>query len=114
MLEMLLVCYGISTFQMIIFSDDKRHSKKTLCIKTGIWFVFSMIVVVIISIMFKWFEHMDSWAMWSFTIYMIICLMGIWIGVHITNKIDSKKLNHMLSDYQNKQSKISKEDDHDQ
>ncbi|MPW25500.1 DUF3021 family protein [Alkalibaculum sp. M08DMB] len=104
MLQMLLVCYGISTFQMIIFSDENKYSKKELFIKLGLWFICSMILIIIISIIFNWFDSMETWAIGSFLIYMIICFIGIWVGIYITNKLDSKNLNQMLSNYQNKDS----------
>ena len=56
-IEMMLVGYGISTFQMVIFSEDKNYSKKRLFVKTGMWFIFSMLLIIAISIIFQWFDH---------------------------------------------------------
>jgi hypothetical protein len=102
MFEMLILCYIISLFQTVIFTGKYSNSSKSLIIRSILWFTITMLLVVVTSISFKWFVHLQSWAMLAFYIYMILFLITIWIGIHMANKIDTKNLNSMLSHYQEK------------
>lgn len=102
MLEMLLVCYVVSIFQKVIFSEEACYSRKELGVRTLIWFLFSMVSVISMSIVLKWFDDMRPWVLGAFSAYLVLCFFAIWIGIHIANKIDTKNLNLMLSQYQDK------------
>lgn len=100
MLEMLTVCYIIALIQRKIFSDDSKYSGKTLIIRTLLWYGISILLVVVSSFVFNWFEYLQVWAMGVFVATMILCFVMVWIGLLIVNKIDTKHLNNQLSHYQ--------------
>ena len=102
MLEMLLLSYAMSLVQKFTFSNDNNANRKVLIVKTIIWFVSSMLLIIVSSIMFQWFVDLQTWAMGVFIVYMVLFLIAIWVGIHIANKIDTKNLNDMLSHYQEK------------
>lgn len=108
MLEMLIVCYAISILQQIVFSDNHNYSTKSLIIRTVIWFLFSMFLVLISSILFHWFRELQTWALGAFMAFMAIFLIALWVGIHIANKIDTNKLNNMLINYQEQNKSLSK------
>jgi len=94
--------YALSLVQKITFSNDNNASRKILIVKTIIWFVSSLLLIIVSSIIFQWFVDLQTWAMGVFIVYMVLFLFAIWIGIHIANKIDTKNLNDMLSHYQEK------------
>lgn len=102
MLEMLCVCYIIAIIQKIIFWNDTTYSKKANTIRTLFWFVTSMFLVIISSILFQWFINLQTWAMGAFIVYMVVFLFAMWLGIYVEKKIDTKNLNNMLSRYQEK------------
>ena len=102
MLEMLLLSYALSLVQKIIFSNDSNANRKDLIIKTIIWFVSSLFLIIVASTIFQWFVDLQAWAMGLFIGYMVLFFFAIWVGIHIANKIDTKNLNDMLSHYQEK------------
>ena len=102
MLEMLCVCYIVSIVQKIIFTDDSNFKGKSLIIRTIVWFVFSILLITTASFLFHWFVNLQLWALGAFIACMVICFIIIWTGMHIANRIDTKNLNHMLSNYQEK------------
>jgi len=102
MLEMLLVSYVIAIAQAIIFLNDSNSSKKALIVRTMVWFGFTMLLIIVSSIMFHWFANLQTWAMGVFMAYIVLLLIALWIGIHIANNIDTKNLNNMLSHYQEK------------
>ena len=102
MLEMLLVCYVMAIMQKVILSEDTSYSKNTLIARTSIWFVFSLVFVITMSLVFQWFADMGTWALGAFIAYMVIGFIAIWIGIFIANKVDTKNLNNMLNQYQEK------------
>lgn len=102
MLEMLFLGYALSLVQKITFSNDSNANRKVLLVKTIIWFVSSLLLIIVSSIMFQWFVNLQTWAMGVFIGYMVLFLIAIWVGIHIANKIDTKNLNDMLSHYQEK------------
>ena len=100
MLEMLIVCYTIALIQKIIFTDHSNYTGKSLIVRTSVWLVISVILVLVASLLFDWFSNLQSWSRGVFVATMTLCFVMIWVGIHIANKIDTKHLNNMLSNYQ--------------
>lgn len=102
MLEMFIICYIIAIVQRVLFTEYGTYSKKSLIIRTILWFVSPILLVAISSIGLKWFISMQTWCMPIFIIFMATCFVTVWIGIHIVNKVDTKNLNIMLEQYKKK------------
>ena len=102
MLEMFMMCYVIAFAQRFLFSEDRTYNSNSLILRTVIWFVFPIFLVIISSLGFRWFADMQPWCMPVFIIFMTTCFITVWIGINIVNKIDTKNLNIMLEEYKQK------------
>lgn len=102
MLEMIIVCYTIALIQKIMFTDHSNYVGKSLIVRTVVWLAISVILVIVPGVLLDWFSDLQAWAMGVFVATMTLCFAMIWIGIHIANKIDTKNLNNMLSNYQKK------------
>ena len=107
MLELMSVCYIIALVQRKIFSEALSYNGKSMLIRTLLWYGSSIFIMVGSCFIFNWFQHMQSWAMGVFVATMILCFVLIWIGIRIMNKMDTKHLNNLLSNYQENNRKES-------
>ncbi|MBC8060529.1 MAG: hypothetical protein H7Y18_07675 [Clostridiaceae bacterium] len=111
MLEMLCVCYIIAIIQRKVFSESSRNMERFMKLRTLLWYGLSSFVLVLSCFVFNWFEYLQSWAMGVFIVSMVIGFVFIWIGIRIINKIDTKHLNDLLSNYQENSKSNGRESD---
>lgn len=97
--EMFLANYLLSTIHKLILDTEQDYSAKSFMIRAVILSIFSIAVVIIVSILFKWFDGMPLWA--GITIYSVLILsyLTVWIIINLGKKYDTKKLNEQLINF---------------
>jgi Protein of unknown function (DUF3021). len=97
--EMYITIYVLSTLQKLILDDEKEYDEKTFIGRAAFISIFSVIVIVAVSILGKWFEGMPLWT--AITIYtmLIISYLTVWIILKLEKKYDTKKLNQQLANF---------------
>jgi|GEM_PF-1787722 len=100
--EMFLLGYMMAWLQNLLFYGKKTYGKIEYRIRTAAWIIGPFILTIAAQVFFHWFQSLPGIAAAIFDLIMIIYFVMIWFLVKTFYMNDTKKLNQLLTKYNEK------------
>lgn len=97
--QMFLFSYPIAWFQKVLFRKDRKYSKLEVRIRSILWSLLPFLLIVAISVLFKWFKGYPLWMPLGFYGIMIFFFVCIWVLLQVLYEDETDQLNRYLQEF---------------
>ena len=101
-LEMIFACFFIGLLQQIIIPMDRLNRSRC-----ALWIVSGVLIALIFSLFFGWFEGFPLWCFILFVIFIAMGMGAVILGYYLDLNRETQRLNRGLEQFQKQ--KLKKE-----
>lgn len=101
LLQAVLVCFLAAFLEGFLFPEEKELEKPALMKRSILWVLMMNLVLGGSSVLFQWFPDRPLWYYITLFVVLELGILAMWIGIHVAEKIDSRRLNEGLHSYRN-------------
>jgi hypothetical protein len=99
-LEMVFACFFIGLLQQIIIPMGRLNRSRC-----ALWIVSGVLITLVFSLVFRWFERFPLWCFILFMIFMALGMGAIILGYYLELNRETQRLNRGLEQFQQQKSK---------
>lgn len=99
-LEMTLTAFAASIVQYACFPPNRDLERPALLRRTALWAAAFNALFIGMALAFGWFSGVPAWGALILIAVLEVSLFAVWMGVHVTKKLETDALNGGLERYQ--------------
>lgn len=99
-LEMTLTAFAASIAQYACFPPSRDLERPALVRRTALWAAAFNALFIGMALVFGWFSGVPAWGALILIAVLELSLFAVWMGIHVTKKMETDALNGGLKRYQ--------------
>ncbi len=100
MLEMILLSLVLAVGEVLLFPGDRGLEGDALRGRTAAWVLLGNLLFGGGAIVFRWFDGVPAWGGVLLVLLLELGFLSMWVGLHVAQRKDTKKLNENLHSFQ--------------